>query len=69
MTLPSLGRYKDVPVSLAKLRKDRHCIQCSVGMVKGQKAYRSMLFATVNGVIRCDRICPECMRIHGVFLK
>ena len=55
-------------MSLAKLRKDRNCIKCSIEIRKGEKAYRSMLFATVNGVIRCDRVCPECMKAHGEFM-
>ena len=35
---------------------------------KGTVAYRPLLFATINDIMRCDRICPNCMKDHGEFL-
>lgn len=55
-------------MSLGKLRKERKCLICWAALPKGAIAYRPMLFATVNTVMRCDRVCPDCMVTHGVFV-
>jgi hypothetical protein len=66
--LPAVGEYQGMPVSVATLRKERRCKGCWAALRKGEKAYRPILFAAVNGILRCDRICPSCMKEHGRFL-
>jgi hypothetical protein len=66
--IPKVGQYQGMPVSLATLRKERRCKECWAILRKGEKAFRPMLFATVNGVLRCDRICPPCMSERGRFM-
>jgi len=68
MGLPGLGKYRGAPMSLVKLRKERRCKECIMPIPKGTVAYRSLLFATINDIMRCDRICPNCMKDHGEFL-
>jgi hypothetical protein len=56
-------------MSYCKLRKARNCKGCGVEIKAGTMAYRSMLYATINDVMRCDRICPHCIVDHGTDLS
>jgi hypothetical protein len=66
--LSGIGRYKGMPVSLVKTRKPHTCKECLVALPKGSAVYRPLLFGSVTDVIRCDRICPDCMKAVGQFL-
>ncbi len=66
--LPGVGRYKGMPVSLVRIRKAHRCKECTAPLEKGSRAYRPMLFGNVGDVLRCDRICPICMKAVGEFL-
>ena len=68
-TYYTLGRFRGMPVSLARLRKARSCKACGIMLAVGRKAYRPMLGGAINGILRCDRICASCMATQGVFLK
>lgn len=69
MKLPALAKWRGCPVSYCKLRKARNCKECGIEIKAGDMAYRSLLFATVNDVIRCDRVCPRCVVAHGTDLS
>jgi hypothetical protein len=66
--LPGIGKYKGMPVSLVRMRKAHTCKECTGAVTKGSMAYRPLLFGSVNDVIRCDRVCPDCMKAVGQFL-